>query len=218
LTSIPTGVNGDSIVFAKINAEEDSAAAKIYSVQGYPTVILLNSDGQEIDRIGGYLPPEEFVETIDNYRNGIGTLDYYLNEADTNPTVEVNYAIAEKFADRGNYEKAAEYYQKVISQDPDNAEGKTPDAMLSLGDIWRWDHEYDAAVDQYKKIMKLYKGTKIEPEAAIRIAVAYRQQADTTKAIGAFETFLKDFPNSPDTSYARSQIDKLKNPPPPEEG
>jgi len=42
-----------NLVFAKINAEKDTVTAQLYKVRGYPTVVLMNADGSEIDRIGG---------------------------------------------------------------------------------------------------------------------------------------------------------------------
>jgi thioredoxin-like negative regulator of GroEL len=205
-----------NIVFAKINAEVDTATARKYSVQGFPTVILLNADGTEIDRIGGYLPPEEFTATIDNYLKGIQTLDYFLKLADSAAGNEVNMRIGEKYADRGMPEKAEGYFSKVIQGDPDNKEGFTIDAIMSIADIKRRAKNYDDAVGEFKKIMEKFPGTEQSVDAELWMAIVHRQKGDTTAAIKAFEEWVKNHPDSPDTSYANQQIEKLKNPPPPD--
>jgi thiol:disulfide interchange protein DsbD len=204
------------IVFAKINAEVDTATAAIYRVKGYPTVVLANADGSEIDRIGGYLAPSEFKETIENYLKDVNTLNYFLGKADSGATTELNYRIGEKYADRGMYPEAEIYFAKVISADPENKELRTDSAMMAVADIKRRDKKYDEAMAEFKKVMEKFPGTPLATDAEIWTAVVYRQKGDTAKAIEAFENFLKNHPESDDTAYARQQIEKLKNPPPPD--
>ena len=49
-------------------------------------------------------------------------------------------------------------------------------------------------------------------DAEIWTAIVYRLKGDTATAIGAFEDYIKHYPDSDDVDYARKQIDKLKNP------
>ena len=207
----------DSIVLVKIDAEVDSVDAEKYAIQGYPTSVLMSNDGVEIDRIGGYLPPAEFIETIADYRNGIGTLDYYLALADTLKDNKTQYAIAEKYADRGKFTEAVEYYNKVIEADPDNKDSLTDQSMMSLGSILLREKKYEESVAQFGKVMEKFKDLESAADAEIWTAIVYRKMGDTTKAIEWFEGFIKHYPESADTSYAQSQIEKLKNPPPPVE-
>ncbi|UCD16587.1 MAG: tetratricopeptide repeat protein [Candidatus Zixiibacteriota bacterium] len=206
-----------NMVFAKIDGEEDTITARKYGVPQYPTLVLTTSDGTEIDRIGGYLAPEEFLETIENYLNGVGTLDYYLNLPDSEVTIEATFAIAEKYADRGKYEEAESYYQTVIGEDPDNNDGFTDEAMMAVGNILRRNEKYPEAIAQFAEVIKKYEGEEAAEDAEIWTAICYRQKGDTATAIEYFENFVKNHPESPDTTYALSQIEKLKNPPPPEE-
>ena len=215
-SSVVTFLN-DSFVVAKVNAEVDTSDAQKYSVMGYPTTILFDSKGDEIERIVGYLPPDEFLETVDNYMHGIGTLDYYLAMADTAGTTDVYFAIADKYNDRGKTDDAKTYYEKVIKTDPDNKDGFTDRAMISLGNIMRGAKDYDGAVKEFGQVIKNFKETESAADAEIWTAITYRQKGDTTKAIQWFEGFLKNHPESSDTSYAMAQIEKLKNPPKPEE-
>jgi thioredoxin-related protein len=50
------------IVSLRVNAEEaGEELARRFDVDSYPTMIFLDSDGQEMDRILGYLPPDKFL-------------------------------------------------------------------------------------------------------------------------------------------------------------
>ena len=49
-------------VVLKLDAEGDGERlAARYRVDSYPTIVFVNGDGEEFDRILGYLPPGEFV-------------------------------------------------------------------------------------------------------------------------------------------------------------
>lgn len=205
-----------NFIFAKINAEVDTATAQRYSANGYPTIVICNSQGDEIDRIVGHYPPDEFMATVNDYMKGIGTLDYYLAMADSAGNCEVYFAIADKYNDRGKAEEAKGYYQKVIETDPANAEGFTDRSMLSLGNILRGDKDYDGAIRQFGEVISKFKESETAADAEIWTAITYRQKGDTTKAIQCFEGFIKNHPQSSDTAYALAQIEKMKNPPPPE--
>jgi len=207
-----------SVVFAKVDAEVDTTATEANSVHGYPSILLFDSRGKEIDRIVGYLPGPEFVETVNNYLNGKGTIDYYKAMADSAPTPEIDYYLAEKYNDRGMYEKAEGYFQKVIKNNKNNEGEYTSGAMLSLAGISLSLDKYDEAIKRYREAKTKFTDSAIVDESDIMIAICYRIKGDTTMAIKAFEDYLKAHPNSPDTGYAVKQIEKLKNPPPPEAG
>ena len=68
----------NEMVLAKIDTEKDSVLKDEYQVKGLPTIVLLDTTGEEIDRIVGYHPPDEFIRILREYRQGIGTLDDLL--------------------------------------------------------------------------------------------------------------------------------------------
>ena len=48
----------------KINAEKDLATAKKFKVRGYPTILFVSAKGKRVDKIVGYLPPEQFAAKL----------------------------------------------------------------------------------------------------------------------------------------------------------
>jgi thioredoxin-related protein len=44
--------------------EEGAILARKYKVRGFPTLIILDSKGQEVDRILGAMSPEELIEEL----------------------------------------------------------------------------------------------------------------------------------------------------------
>lgn len=59
------------VVALKIDAEgKGRSVAKRYGVDSYPTIVFVDGDGDEIDRILGYLPPSEFIAHTRRIRAG----------------------------------------------------------------------------------------------------------------------------------------------------
>ncbi len=197
------------VVLAKIDAEKDSALTKAYHVSGYPTLVLTDSEGTEIDRIIGYLEPAEFIERLDNYQNGIGTLDDLLSRADTLVDRELFYEIAEKFKYRGGDTEAIEWFQRVIDEG-EPTDSLSGESRMGLADMYRRAKDYDKAGSAFSDIMKDFEGTMFAESAEIWRAIVYRQKGDTAQAITAFKDFLKHYPESEDTGYVIGQIEKLE--------
>jgi thioredoxin-like negative regulator of GroEL len=63
-------------VALKVDAEAGAGPAFVerHRVVGYPTVLFLDADGNEIDRVFGELPAAEFFQTARDYLPGKGTL------------------------------------------------------------------------------------------------------------------------------------------------
>jgi len=206
------------MVLAKINAEVDTAAAKAMAISAYPTLVMLDKDGAEIDRIVGYMPTADFLKTLTDYKNGIGTLADLLNKSKTDTTRSLAFQVADKYKYRGKAADASVWYQKVI------ATGKTDDSLtgesrMAVADMLRRDKKWDEALAEFTSIEKDFKHAPytFSADAGIWQAITLSRKGDTTAAITAYEAFLKNHPTSEDTSYAKKQIDKLKSPPPPEE-
>jgi len=197
------------MILAKVNAEQDTILARQFNISGYPTLVLTNSAGEEIDRIIGYMPAPELLQTLKDYQNGIGTLSDLLAKVETSPDRTLYFEIADKYKYRGGAEDAVIWYQKVIDEG-DMKDSLSGESRMSLADMFRRNKEYDKALGSFTEIMKDFKGSMLAQDAEIWKAIVYRQMDDTTKAIAAFEGFIKNYPESEDVEYAQSQIEKLK--------
>lgn len=200
-----------NMILAKVQAEEDTLTAQKYHVNGYPTSILLNKSGEEIDRVVGYAPPEEYVQTFVDFSNGIGTLDDLLGQAETSEDRDLFMQIGDKYKWRGSNDNANSWYTKVIAAG-EPLDSLSGEARMAQADMSRRDKVYDQALQAYKKIageFKTYHGM----DAVIYQAIVYGQMNDTATAIAAFESYIEQFPESEDVEYAQSQIEKFKNPP-----
>ena len=89
-----------NLISKKIDAEKGDGPKQKnkYRVRGYPTILFLDSQGVEIDRIDGYRPPEEFLSELNRIKNGENTISEIISRYEKNkhhyPT---QISLAEKF-------------------------------------------------------------------------------------------------------------------------
>jgi tetratricopeptide (TPR) repeat protein len=197
------------MVLAKFNAEIDSNLAKTYRISGYPTSVLIDKDGNETDRIVGYLEPPDYLRTLTDFQKGIGTLEDLLSQAKDTEDRLLYFDIAEKYKYRGGPEEAEIWFGKVIDA------GKPTDSLsgesrMGMADMIRRAKDYDKAGEAFRQIMADFEGQWFAMDAEIYVGICHRQKGDTVAAIAAFEGYIEHFPESEDVGYAQRQIDRLK--------
>lgn len=136
----------------KIDAEkgEGIELAKKFQVSGYPTVVFVDGNGDEIDRIVGYLPVKDFLPAMKDYVNGKNTLKTLQSTLASNPNdIEANYRLGKKMLEGGNVTDAKNYLEKVVSLDSENKSGWTDDAELYLAQLNGKKEAFDMFVNKY---------------------------------------------------------------------
>ncbi len=102
----------------KLNAElpENKTVANKYKITGYPTIIIANPDGTEIDRIIGFKSeqPEYYIDLIENILTGKENLDSFKVEFLKN-TENAEYAkeIITKLFQKEDYQSIENFIQLV---------------------------------------------------------------------------------------------------------
>lgn len=100
----------------------DSAEGKTliehYKISGFPTIVIVDSDSVEIDRIIGYLPPEEFLNELRRIQRGENTIADYIKRTTQNPEdFDLWKLLAGKYEARGDLQSAMEVWESVAEID-----------------------------------------------------------------------------------------------------
>jgi len=200
-------------VFFKTNAEKDTALAEKYKINGYPSVILTNPSGEEIDRVVGYANAPDFMQKIKSYLKGEGTLTDLENKLKKDTTnIELWFKVGEKYQERRRFEEALFNYNKVISLDPQDSTQKASEALFNMGLIFRKQKYYPEAIDKFQEILKRYPKSELSLDAEELISDAYVKMGDTTRAITLYKNILKDHPDieQSEKEYLEKVINKLE--------
>ena len=101
----------------KINAESKSGVKLFnqYNGTGYPFMIFIDSNNNELERLYGYYPPEDFITKLENITKGINTFSdlhgkYLLGDN----SAETMFLLASKALLRGDDSLSMELYKNVI--------------------------------------------------------------------------------------------------------
>ena len=106
----------------KYNANEEigNQYFKQYNCQSVPHLLFVDSEGREVDRIIGFLPPTEYLLRIEDIALKRNTLsDYLLQYKNGTENAAIIAGIALKYEDRKENDKAAKFYSILINDYPD---------------------------------------------------------------------------------------------------
>lgn len=172
----------------KIDAEkgEGPDLAKKYGVKGFPTIVFVNSDGTEIDRIYGYLPAEQFIVKMKDYNNGVNTFGAIKKMLDADPNDPIaNYLMADKMTSNGLEGDVKIYLEKTISMDPANDKGYTDDAKFMLAYVKEDPVTIQSLINEYPNSEKV-------KDAYLNLAGYYTEKEDLKKTEEIYnEAFAK---------------------------
>ena len=123
------------MINVKINAasEKGRILAETYQIQGVPQLVFIDKKGQEIDRIVGYLPPEDYLIRVGEIQAGKNTLpDLKTRYAANTKNLDVSSMLAEKYEQMGAVEEATEVYGAILINHGDNPEERVNRARFFM--------------------------------------------------------------------------------------
>ena len=179
----------------KINAETEYGMPLFnrFNGTGYPLILFLDSNGNELDRISGFLPDYEFIIKMQNILNGKNTFTYYLNEYNkNNHSSEILFALANKYKEKNEIDKAISLYKQLLNSsnvsksDYDNS--KYSLAILSI------QKNNTALILEYLNENPYSKNVEI---AVFELINYYKSQQMIVEEIDLYNQYLKKL----DTSY-----------------
>lgn len=178
------------------------AYAKTFRVTGYPTIVLLASDGSEIDRVAGYLPMPAFLETFQNYAKGVGTLDAMREELAAHPRdLELKLRISRKYDERGRVDEAETLLTEIVDADPANAAGWTDDAAAALA-MGRFQRTGDEKL--LEDLLQRWPGLDTGPQVYNALIGLAARRDDKPRMKVLLDRAVADYPDDPEllNSYA----------------
>ncbi len=182
-----------------------SDVAKQFGINGFPTLVVVDGEGQEIDRIVGYRPPDGFTKEIERILSGEDTLPSLRKAADADPeNLKAAFSLTKKLLSSNAPDGVARLEalgEKAKGKDRgveagvlvalaqrdlqssrlDDATTKFDRAALEFGDT-------EAAKDATRMALRLrMRGKGADPEVALAFAAKLREAAKDGKLDGATE-------------------------------
>jgi thioredoxin 1 len=138
----------------KLNAEKDDDGPDVqkrFGVRGYPTALIIDpKTGEEIDRIVGFKPAEEYVKALKEILGGNSFAARKKKAKDNPEDIEAWAAYAKALEDR-DPKAAGEAWKKVAALDPKDEKGKGSEALLAVARIETMEKQNPAPVVEFAR-------------------------------------------------------------------
>ncbi len=123
------------------------------------------------------------------------------------------YAVGEKELDRSRYAEARTAFQKIVERHPQSI--YAPRARFLMGEAYYRESEWDKAIKEFETFRSFYPRHQIADLVQFRLAMSYydqmkpveQDQAITQKAMDAFKTLVREYPDSRYAGDALAKID-----------
>lgn len=202
----------ESYVWLKLNAENDEDGRQLqqrFNITGYPALIILDADGEEIERIAGFVPAEGFRKRVKAAVSALDSFDRIAQRARTQPdSPEDQYLLAEKYIERKKFEKAIDCLRRVINLDPKNNFGKTDLSYYYLAlSLATQGAEQDAIVE-LNSLEDTFPQSRYVPDSVFLRGQIQHHTGNRSEAEKIFIAYVKNYPDHAHVSKARDILDE----------
>jgi tetratricopeptide (TPR) repeat protein len=190
-----------------IDAERDSAVCKEYDVKVYPTIIVMDSYGAEIDRVVGYSTPTEFLDKLSSLRQSDRLVaDMFAAEAEHSTDPRFLLRLGNLLRDMGTYDAALLRYERAAEADAGNKAGIFEEATYAMAECCMMAGEYRAAAERFKHFAVASPSSERCEEATVLAALCYEQAGDKRQAGDQMAGYLRAFPDGVFAEFAQKRI------------
>ena len=166
-----------------------------------PHLLFVDSKGNEVDRIIGFISPSEYLLRIEDIAKNQNTLNDYLDRYEKGDVSEdIIAGIAIKYEDRKENDKAAKFYSVLIKNYPDPSS-----IYYQQGKFFLASHKFNLGNENALKDYVVDNPDSPFHFDAYRIMVYhYADTANKEKELSTYREMLSRFPDDPNTlnSYA----------------
>lgn len=186
------------MVFLKLNAETEQdgiALQQKFEIASFPTTLVMDSGGEEIDRVPGYLTAEEFVSSVEEILKQKDALaELAKREANGSDDLETQYDLGKRYYQKRNYKQAKVRFDRIIVKDREDRSGLVGDAHFYKGLCSAHMNQMDEAIALLRQAHKSYPKSKHAPDAELVHAEILMKTQRTGEARKIFQDFLKKYP------------------------
>lgn len=187
-------------VWLKLNTETEEDGKRLqkdFAILTYPTTLVLDSHGEEVDRIGRFLNAQEFTETVQSATKNPASMANLRKAVEEQPnSVSAHYALAEKLLDENNYAKAEPEFQKITELDPDNHEKKTDLAQYNVALCLASQSQFPQAIVALDDLQEKFPNSTAVADSAVLRGQIYRCCNELDKAQKVLREYVDKFPTN----------------------
>lgn len=207
------GELGDKLVIARADAydgDEGTTLARRYNIHYLPTMLLLEADGAEVERLEDAPAAKELRRILDDLLAGKGPLAR-MKAAEKADDPESVLAVGRALMSRGDLSGAKTRLTAVASGDPDHRSPQTAGRALHvLGLLALHGDDLATARQAFEAVEKSYAGSAAAADSELALAQLDAIDGHPKEALLALERFRVAHPDHPQDAFVKELIEKLR--------
>jgi tetratricopeptide (TPR) repeat protein len=189
-----------------IDADRDSAICKEYDVKIYPTIIVMDSYGAELNRLMGYCAPREFLDRLASLRQSDRLVaDMFAVEDQHATDPQFLLRLGNLLRDMGTYDAALLRYERAAEADAGKKAGIREEATYAMAECCMIAGEYRAAAERFKHFAAADPSSERCEEAMVLAALCYEQAGDRRQGDDQMAAYLRAFPDGVFAEFAQKK-------------
>ena len=161
-----------------------------------PTLIFLDSSGNEVDRIIGYLPADKYLAKVADIEANINTLGASLQKYENGErTAQLLFTMAQKYRDRNETEMASKYYTELLELFPELDETMVTTAQFELA----YDQFKNGNMEPFNEFINKFSNSSMAQHALSLMARFYKGSGNKVSELRIYAQMLELYPNDPRT-------------------
>lgn len=198
-------------VCVRVDAGAQADEARKLDVRGAPTILVLDGQGNEMERLAGLVGKDKLLAKLAETRRGKLTLREARRLAQQNPgDVQANWKVAETYLEEGREDLAEPYLRNVLAHDEENQYGYTDNAMFALAFALGKRGDYAKAVYSFEKLLERWPDYKDKDKALYCLGLSQLAVGQKDKGRATLQQLMRDFPESSTAKNAQTALDKLQ--------
>lgn len=185
---------GSEFVWLRLDAEKNERGASLrerFEVNDFPTFLLLDAEGEEIDRLKGYIPPERFALDLRTQVASPLSFGNLKRRVALEPdSVDAHYQLGRKLLERVRFGEAVEHLSRVLELDPSNESGKSDAGLFFLAQSLSRVGEQAASLDALAALEKRFPDSPHIADAAVLKAELLLLEGRTEEASATLQAFV----------------------------
>lgn len=184
----------DNFVTAELNVgqEENKNLSNYYNVTGFPTILFVNPDSSEVDRIVGYVLADEFIKKATFILNNRNYFQKLFENAKMYPdSIEIQMKLAEIYEKRGRYSEVEKIYSSILMK---AKKSQVPEIQTKIALLDFHRRQFDKALEKFQTIENEFPDYPKMDEILFNQAVCLYQLKLFDEAKNILERIKQDFP------------------------
>lgn len=189
----------DKYTWLKLNAETDPIGVEVggeLGVTGYPTIVIMDYQGQEIDRLQGFIPPERFIEEVSSSVNSPDSLVNLQSQVAADPdALGARLKLGREYLERRRFSDALGEFEDVLSSA--GKDGHREEALFMMAETHVFLQEPEEALEALNTMVADFPDGNYDAESKILRGEILLYLNRREEALAILKGFLEEYPNHP---------------------